>query len=95
MKRRKTKASLDNCHVVIVCGIRLSQWMKKEIEYALKFQKEIIVSSPEMLKEIMEFVGESGIGEFGIKLNPEYIKQMGLNYQMESVSYFSVGVGGA
>ena len=91
MKKHKKKESFDTCHTVIVCGVQLTQWMKQELEQALKFQKEIIISSPEILKEVMDFVGKSGASEFDIKLDPEYITLMGLNNQMESVSYLSVG----
>lgn len=95
MKKRKKKESIDTCHTVIVCGRRLTQWMKQEVQSALKFQKEIIVSTPELFTEVVNLVGEAGATEFNIQLNPEYITRVGLNNQMESVSYLLAGAGGA
>ena len=95
MKRNKNKEPLSAIRTVIVCGSKVTQWMKQEIEYAIQLQKEIVVSTPEIFNEVLKLVQESGVKEFSVKLNPEYSRLVsGLNIEKESVSFLSAGTGG-
>lgn len=95
MKRNKNKEPLSEIRTVIVCGSKVTQWMKQEIEYAIQLQKEIVVSTPEVFNEVLNLVQESGVKEFSIKLNPEYSRHISdLNIDKESVSFLSAGTGG-
>ena len=63
---------LKDSQILMVCGNRISDGMKTEIEYAIKNHKEIITFNRNVFEDVIELVLESGEKEFNVQLNKDH-----------------------
>ena len=63
---------LDDSQILMVCGNRISDGMKTEIEYAIKNHKEIITFNRNVFEDVVKLVSESGEKEFNVQLNKDH-----------------------
>lgn len=62
---------LDKSDILMVCGDKLSDGMRGEIEYAAKANKKIIVFNEELFPAVLDVVAKSGASEFNVELDKE------------------------
>ena len=63
---------LDDSQILMVCGNRISNGMKTEIEYAINNYKEIITFNKNVFDDVIKLVKESGVKEFNVQFNADH-----------------------
>ena len=65
---------LENSDVLMVCGDKISDGMRGEIEYAVKLNKKIVVFNDQIFPQVLDIVSKSGSNQFNVRLDKEHPK---------------------